>query len=110
MTTFIQLSLDDALSFSRKVTAQHERETQPFDGSTYSHERDGQRLMTQLERVLAFMQDGSWHTLREIAEKVGGSEASVSARCRDLRKPKWGGHTVERRHIKNGLFEYRLAA
>ena len=43
-----------------------------------------------------------------IAEAVGSPEASVSARLRDLRKPAFGGHTVERQYVERGLFRYRV--
>jgi hypothetical protein len=77
-----------------------------FDGRTYDPERDGERLSTMLLRVQAIMSDGHWHTLAELAAKTGGSEAACSARLRDLRKPKFGGHRVIRRHVERGLWEY----
>jgi len=86
--------------------------TQPllhFDGSTYSRERDGSRLTRQAERVKALMADGQWRTLAQISEATGDPQASVSARLRDLRKRRNGGHTVERRHLGDGLYEYRVA-
>ncbi len=84
-----------------------------FDGETYEPEFDRSRLTGQLMRVYSVVRDGRWHTLRELSEECGGSEASVSARLRDLRKVRFGEHTVERRRIgdaKSGLFEYRLLA
>ena len=83
-----------------------------FDGATYDPSRDRARLTGQLARVLACMSDGKWRTLDEIAAWTGDvSVASVSARIRDLRKPKFGGHHVERRRVEEtGLFQYRLAA
>lgn len=79
-----------------------------FDGDTYEPLEDAARLGTQIERVYALMCDRNWRSLTEIAETVNGTEASVSARLRDLRKPWWGGHTVARRRVARGLFEYRL--
>ena len=79
-----------------------------FHGDTYEPALDEERLTTQLERVRAVMSGGRWHTLKEIRAFAGGSEAAVSARLRDLRKPKNGGLEVERRRIDAGLFEYRL--
>ena len=87
-----------------------------FDGETFSPRRDGQRLTTQFERVLSVMQDGQWHTLAEIVERVSyppyerASEAGVSARLRDFRKRKFIGATVLRRRVKDtrGQFEYKL--
>lgn len=79
-----------------------------FDGWTYDPDRDHDRLNQLLGRVEAQVADGRWYTLHELALLAGGSEASVSARLRDLRKPKFGGHTIERRYIADGLWEYRF--
>jgi hypothetical protein len=79
-----------------------------FDGETFDHERDQARLSGQLARVLALMRDQHWRTLDEIRAVVGGSEAAISARLRDLRKVKFGRYAVERRHVHDGLFEYRV--
>src|SRR5882672_407827 len=83
---------------------------EPRDGSTYVHERDGQCLALQHNRVLAVMRDGREHTLAEISLITRNPEASVSARLRDLRKPRFGGHNIQRRYIERGLFTYRLEA
>jgi hypothetical protein len=77
-----------------------------FDGSTFEPERDEERLSSMLLRVQAIMSDGHWHTLAELAARTGGSEAAVSARLRDLRKPRFGGHKIIRRHVRRGLWEY----
>lgn len=79
-----------------------------FDGSTYVPDRDGQRLNSQYKRVMAFIGDNEWHTLREIAIAAQGSEAAVSARLRDARKARFGSHVVSRKYIGNGLWAYRL--
>ena len=79
------------------------------DGITYSHRLDHARLSLQRQRVWDLMQDGHWHTLEEIAHATGSPEASVSARLRDLRKPRFGAHNVERRRVAGGLHEYRVA-
>ena len=83
----------------------------PFDGKTYDPAQDRPRLTMQLFRVRRLMQDGQWRTLGAIAKQVGASEASVSARLRDLRKPKFGALVVDRRRVAgaNGLWEYRVA-
>lgn len=78
------------------------------DGSTYLHERDGVRLHKQHNRVLAAMRDGQWHTLAELAAATKDPEASVSARLRDLRKPRFGSYVVEREYVERGLFRYRI--
>lgn len=82
-----------------------------FDGATFDPETDCARLMSLLARVESLMRDGQWRTLSEISRITCGSEASVSARLRDLRKEKFGGHIVERRRRgppEAGLWEYRL--
>ena len=79
-----------------------------FGGKTYVPARDGNRLRRQLFAVKGVMADGKPHTLREISALVSAPEASVSARLRDLRKPQFGNHTISRRFIERGLFEYRM--
>ena len=78
------------------------------DGETFNYARDARRLAGQHARVLAFMRDGWWHTLAEISERTGDPEASVSARLRDLRKPRFGSHVIEREYVQRGLWRYRL--
>ena len=83
----------------------------PFGGATFDAHDDGERLASLLDRVRELMADGEWRTLREIAVECSGSEAGVSARLRDLRKPAFGGVEVERRRRgepANGLHEYRV--
>ena len=82
-----------------------------FDGATFEPGCDQKRLSGQLSRVLLLMRDRQWRSLSEIASAVGGSEAGVSARLRDLRKRRFGGHVVERRRRGDpvrGLHEYRV--
>jgi len=79
-----------------------------FDGETYSHDRDHERLARQQSAVFETMLAGRWLTLKELALLAGAPEASVSARLRDLRKSRFGGHVVERRYVRKGLYEYRL--
>lgn len=81
-----------------------------FDGATYDPGRDGDRLRSQLKRVRDLMLDGRWRSIAAIAAHVGGSEAGVSARLRDLRKPRNGAYTVNRRYVGEGMFEYQLIA
>jgi len=79
-----------------------------FDGITYVHERDSARLGDQMAAVLSVMADGKWRTLADIASETNAPEASVPARLRDLRKPRFGGHTVNRQFLRRGLFSYQL--
>lgn len=78
------------------------------DGATFDAVFDFDRLNAQAKRVFRVMADGEWRTLRELAGATGDPEASVSARLRDLRKPRFGGLTVERRRRGRGLWEYRI--
>lgn len=82
-----------------------------FDGVTYEPRHDAERLAGQLLRVWSAMRDGAWRTPAEIELATGDGWASISARLRDLRKPKFGGMRVERRRrgeAESGVFEYRV--
>lgn len=82
-----------------------------FDGPTFDARQDGKRLGTLMDRVIVLMRDGQWRTLAAIRGECGGTEASVSARLRDLRKERFGSFIVERRRVDGapGLWEYRVA-
>ncbi len=96
----------------RKKTMTYAPTAPAFGGQTYEPKHDLARLTNQLGRVRELMADREWRTLHQIMVGIHGiSEAGVSARLRDLRKPRHGGHTVERRRLgepRNGLWEYRL--
>ena len=79
-----------------------------FDGSEYNHKRDGGRLSAQYDRVFALMKDGCERSLQQISEATGDPEASISARLRDMRKPRFGGHSVSKRYLGNGNYNYCL--
>jgi hypothetical protein len=80
-----------------------------FDGQTFDPSRDASRLQKQLASVKALMlADGSWRTLGEIEQITGYPQASVSARLRDLRKPRFGSYVVERKSLGGGLNVYRV--
>lgn len=65
--------------------------------------------------VYDIMRDGRWYTpyelQREIQRRIGvwHSDASTSARIRDLRKQKYGSYAIDKR-IREGTksYEYRL--
>lgn len=78
-----------------------------FDGETYNRKLDQTRLARQLANVYRLMHDQQWRTLYEIEQALGIPTQSASARIRDLRKPKFGSHTVERQR-REGTFWYRL--
>lgn len=69
---------------------------------------DHQRLAKHLEKVRELMSDRNWRTIHEIAERIGCSEAGASARLRDLRKQKHGGHTVKRSRIPGAAYFTRI--
>ena len=81
-----------------------------FDGSSFDFALDGKRLASQLERVKSLMMTGRWFTLAELHRAIGGSEAGISARVRDLRKTKFGNYSIERRRVTetSGQWEYRM--
>jgi hypothetical protein len=84
-----------------------------FDGVTYNPALDEDRLTRQLGRVYDALLPGDWLTFADIQErsaKLGFTDSytGVSARIRDLRKLKHGGHSVASRRRFGGLWEYRL--
>jgi hypothetical protein len=81
--------------------------TEPhFNGPDQDAHHD--RLAVQFQRIFDFMLDQKWHTLNGISQETHDPPASVSAQLRHMRKPRFGAHTVERRHLGRGLYEYRL--
>ena|SRR5688572_27824956 len=82
-----------------------------FDGATYDPKFDHARLKGQIERIFNLMRDGKWRTLREIAAATGDPEASISAQLRNLKKPEFGSHTLNRRtrgDRERGLYDYQI--
>jgi len=69
---------------------------------------DNRRIAKQHLRIFELMRDGEWRTLDDISMRTGDPAASVSAQLRHLRKERFGAHTVERKHLGHGLYEYRL--
>lgn len=84
-----------------------------IDGATFDPSLDACRLNNQLGKVFEVMRCGKWKTLQEVREETGEHfDSAISARIRDLRKPKFGGYRVEARRRPGaslGLWEYRLA-
>lgn len=79
-----------------------------FNGPAYEPVRDHARLSSQLDRIYSVMKDRQWRTLAAIEHATGYPQSSISAQLRHLRKDRFGGHTVNRRHVVGGLFEYQL--
>jgi hypothetical protein len=71
-----------------------------FDGVTFEKPRDGIRLNRQLSAVYEVMKDGEWRTLARISEITGAPMQSVSARIRDLSKPKFLGIPHEKQYVE----------
>ncbi len=111
--------------FDKKLPDQDfDYEMSDFDGVTYEPAFDSSRLRGEMARVYWVMTkcptftNGGWFTLGEIAtaiyyrfEHKVDSEAGISARIRDLRKAKFGSHTVNRRRrgeASRGIWEYQL--
>lgn len=68
--------------------------------------KDHDRLTGLLARVATFMADGQFYTLAEIHRACGGTEASCSARLRQLAND-YGYAKTRKRTTQPGLFVYR---
>jgi hypothetical protein len=89
-----------------------------FGGDTFEEKRDGAALKHQIDVVRSLLLGGGWYTIAELTarfkERTGklATEASISARIRDLRKTEHGSYNIERRarapHKR--LYEYHLGA
>lgn len=79
-----------------------------FNGADYVPSRDDARLGSQYRRIFAAMADGAWRSLPAIERLTHDPPASISAQLRHMRKPRFGGHTINRRHCGDGLYEYQL--
>jgi hypothetical protein len=81
-----------------------------FDGAVFDPAVDQDRLTKQLGRVFDLVRDGQWRTLQEMGDVTGDPITSISAQLRHLRKPRFGGYTVEkrRRTATAGTYEYRV--
>lgn len=91
----------------------HPNETPQFFGETFDPHVDGPRLESQQARVESLMADGFWRTLAGISAELRrrhpgtkDTEASISARLRDMRRRGWTIHR-ERVHSMSGLYQYR---
>jgi len=80
-----------------------------FNGSDYIPKLDHVRLTTQMDKIRNLMIDGKFRTLGEIELATGYPQASISAQLRNLRKSKFGDHTMNKQRRKlAGLFEYQI--
>lgn len=72
--------------------------------------QDTIRLTNQILRVHNVLKTGIWYTLKQISDLTGDPEASCSAQLRHLRKERFGSHTIEKRNLGYGLWEYRMVS
>ena len=78
------------------------------DGA-YVHDRDHDRLASATKKVHAFMLDGQWHEIEEVSLATGYPLGSaLTSRIRDMRKRRFGGHTVECEFVRRGVHRYRV--
>jgi hypothetical protein len=84
-------------------------DTPEFDGDDYQSDRDKPRLTGQIKSVFEVISDQEWWSVRRISKHTGAPEPSVSAQLRNLRKERFGGHTIEREYRGSGLYLFRLA-
>lgn len=71
--------------------------------------------LTLCGMVYDIMRDGEWRTPYEVqrmVERLTGqwhSDSSICARLRDLRKPAYGSHTIEKRPVEGQRsYVYRM--
>lgn len=81
---------------------------QRFDGVDIIPERDEKRLTLQYLDIFNLMKDGQHRTLKQIHALTSHPESSISAQLRNLRKPRFGSHTINRQYLGNGLYSYQL--
>lgn len=90
-----------------QITFEEHLARQPkFNGNDYDHARDRERLTGQIKRVYDVMKSGARLTLQDIADLTGDPHASISAQLRHLRKTRFGGFTINKEHLGNGLYRY----
>lgn len=61
-----------------------------------------------VEQCRLLMADGGWWSIPAMAAALGCSQTGASARIRDLRKERYGCHTIVKRLRPGGYFEYRM--
>lgn len=62
---------------------------------------------SQSQGVQRILRRKSWVSLIDF-RGVKGTDSSISARIRELRKPKHGKHVVECRRCEDGVYRYKL--
>ena len=92
------------------INDQHPSLLPKYVGETYAKHLDETRLDTQIAKVYRMMKRSSWTSLAVLSTQCDCSEASVSARLRDLRKPQWGGHDIDKKRMEGGLWAYKMTS
>lgn len=70
--------------------------------------------VSQLDALKEITRDQQWRTLARLrllllsVYKIDAAPSDVETSLRDLRKLKNGGFTVEKRHTKDRIYEYRV--
>ncbi len=70
--------------------------------------------VSQLDAVKEITRDQQWRTLARIrllllsVYQINAVNSDIETSLRDLRKMKNGGFTVEKRHTKDRVYEYRV--
>ena len=105
--------LDNILFMETQITMDFNK---PFDGSDIIPELDQKRLSRKLLDIYNVMKDSVWRTPDELTDILKMKDkrvnaSSTSANLRNLRKKRFGFHTVEKQRKgdqSSGLWEYKL--
>lgn len=100
--------LDQWESYSSKVKRSNVEPEDAFSGDDYVPSRDFKRLSKVAKRVFDVVKDGQWRGYDEIGQLAGLRPAYVSAHLRNFRKVPFGAHTLNKRHVKNGYYQFQL--
>jgi hypothetical protein len=110
--TLLDMCLEHIISRRGEVEAVHPRIVEDPKGDQ-KRQAGTTVIKGSLLVLLEFIRDAEWHTLEQMARAVTKatgkpiSETSVAARLRDLRKPHYGSHVIERKQLKNRVNKYR---
>ena len=86
-----------------------------FEGEEYPMtppaDPDAPRFTSIRAEIAHLMSDGAWWTLTGLRDKLGrGSDSTISAKLRDLRKAYYGWYVIESEPVKRksgGISHYR---
>jgi hypothetical protein len=84
---------------------------------TFNFEPKGPTTGTLNSWVLSLLAAGRWYAPWELCREIQlryltmTSDSSITARLRDLRKPRYGAHVIEKqRRANSSAYEYRLVS